>query len=115
MKVKFGFKKIYSESDTITVNAGDEQIMLFKKSDFNNDWQNLVNNGVIYEIAPYKAKPFQGKIFSRYFTPKSVLSLAIILIDVNGFYENTRKLNACFKFKDRDFEQKSLKINMCYH
>ena len=55
MKVKFGFKKIYSESDTITVNAGDEQIMLFKKSDFNNDWQNLVNNGVIYEIAPYKA------------------------------------------------------------
>lgn len=54
MKVKFGFKKIYSESDTITVNADDEQIMLFKKSDFNNDWQNLVNNGVIYEIAPYK-------------------------------------------------------------
>ena len=54
MKVKFGFKKIYSESDTITVNADDEQIMLFKKSDFNNDWQNLVNNGVVYEIAPYK-------------------------------------------------------------
>lgn len=52
MKIKYGFKKIYSNADKITVQAYGRDFMTFNKSDFGNDWQNLIDKGEIFDIGP---------------------------------------------------------------
>lgn len=52
MKIKYGFKKIYSNADKITVQAYGRDFMTFNKEDFGNDWQNLIDKGEIFDIGP---------------------------------------------------------------
>lgn len=52
MKIKYGFKKIYSNADKITVQAYGRDFMTFNKEDFGNDWQNLIDKGEIFDIEP---------------------------------------------------------------
>lgn len=54
MKAYFKFKKIYSESDKISVNGPyGNTILVFNKVDFNNNWQNLVDKDEKYELKPW--------------------------------------------------------------
>lgn len=55
MKIKYGFKKIYSNADKITVQAYGRDFMTFNKADFGNDWQNLIDKGEIFDIEPVNA------------------------------------------------------------
>jgi len=52
MKIKYGFKKIYSNADKITVQAYGRDFMIFNREDFGNDWQNLIDKGEIFDIEP---------------------------------------------------------------
>ena len=64
----------------------------------------------LIEIVPYKSLPFQGKSFPLYFTPKSIMSIAILLISGNNI-DYSKNLYALFKFKDRTFlNEKSMKL-----
>ena len=110
-QIKIQFIQYFLDSDN---HPKENKKIDFNISDIKSNEPFYINEDLtgIIEIAPYEAKPFQGKIFSQCFKPKTVLSLAILLINVDGFHiDDADDLNASFKFKDRDFEQKSMKIS----
>ena len=43
MKIKYRFKEINSNADTIKVSCGTEDIITLNKSDFDDDWNNAIN------------------------------------------------------------------------
>ena len=81
--------------------------------DLKNNEPFIINEDLsgFIEIVPYKTPPFQGKNFSLYFTPKSIMSISILLKDGNRIDKTDKNTFILFKFKDRTFlNQKSIKI-----
>ena len=77
----------------------------------NNEPFNIIEDlSAFIEIVPYKTPPFKGQNFPLYFTPKSLLTVAIMLKDGNDFgFPEEFYIN--FKYKDRSFlDEKSIKI-----
>ena len=83
-------------------------------SDLKNNEPFCINEDLtgLIEIVPYKTQPFQGKIFPRYFYPKSLMSVAILITEASEKFDFEENLYIGFKFKDRTcIDQKSMKIS----